>query len=688
MRCLLFAILWLCGSWLYAQSADTLRTDSLVHQLPDVYVSGERPLARVQGSTIVYDLPRILAQKGANHLYDAVKELPGVVEEGGRLLLGGLSTTLMLDGKATTLSASEVETLLRSLPADQVERIEVMYTAPAYMQVRGAVINIIRKRKADQAGRLQGEVQLLCEADRRAMLSERVTFLYQKGHWAIDGMYKYNHGKSYHTITEESHHKLVDGSLHSLLSKQRNFSRKQGHEYFLNIDHRWAEKHLLSLYYYGSRHHAKVRQDLSGHVQGGADIDSHTWLHNLRLDYESPVGLKLGAEMTYYESPEGQQLKGVLPTGLLEYGVQSKHRVNRWKGFWKQEHALPQGWKLNYGGFYIKSLSRSNQAYEEVKSSHTALPQPAYSRVGEDVVNLYIGTGKHFGAKWMLEASLAAEYFHNPHWNRWDWYPTLNLTYLPRSGHMWMLGFSSETIYPPYAEQNNFVTYSHGGYNEIWGNPQLRPSSAYQLQLVYLLNSKYQFVLWGKHHPRYITQTPYQQPGRLAIRYQYQNLDFQQEAGLQAVIPFKAASWYQARLTLMGIWHRNKARHFYDIPFDRSVLFAMAHLNQILTWATLPSLSLSVDAHSRTKAIQAIYDLPPAGFLNISGRWTFAKKRGMVRLYVNDLFETQATHPRIDYQGQHLMMRFSSFREWGASLTYRFGGYKEKAAKTVDKTRF
>ena len=63
---LLFIVICLCSSLeLCAQKTDSLRIDSVIHTLPDVMIKGERPLATVQGSAIIYDLPRLIEKKGA-----------------------------------------------------------------------------------------------------------------------------------------------------------------------------------------------------------------------------------------------------------------------------------------------------------------------------------------------------------------------------------------------------------------------------------------------------------------------------------------------------------------------------------------------------------------------------------------------------------------------------------------------
>ena len=125
-----------------AQKVDSLRMDSIIHNLPDVIVKGERPIAKVNGSAITYDLPRLIQKKAVDNMYDAIKEIPGVIEQDKKLSLGGMPTTVVLDGKVTNMTVDEVTSLLKSMPANRIAKVDVMYNAPAKMQVRGALINI------------------------------------------------------------------------------------------------------------------------------------------------------------------------------------------------------------------------------------------------------------------------------------------------------------------------------------------------------------------------------------------------------------------------------------------------------------------------------------------------------------------------------------------------------------------
>ena len=73
-------------------------------------------------------------------------------------MLGGQEVTVVINGKVTTLSAEQLDALLKSIPVSRIEKAEVMYSAPARYQVRGPMINLILAPGTGQASSLQGEL--------------------------------------------------------------------------------------------------------------------------------------------------------------------------------------------------------------------------------------------------------------------------------------------------------------------------------------------------------------------------------------------------------------------------------------------------------------------------------------------------------------------------------------------------
>ena len=672
------------------------RLDSLFQTIPEVWVVGERPVVKAEPGKLVYDLPRLISQTPADNAYEAVKQLPGVSEMNGALTLGAQPVTVVIDGKVTTLSSEQVMNLLRSMPANRLANAEVMYQAPARYQVRGALINLTLTRVAAEQPTLQGEVYASYARQHDGSTNERLSLLYAKDNFSVDLLYSYGHTDGWRVTDKEALHTVNDGTVYDIRTQEQSANRDNDHTLRLGADYAFSENHRLSMVYNGQFTNRHLHQTTGGTQVSDLRSRGTGQLHNFRLDYQLPFGTKAGAEFTYYTTPSHQRLESTLEDATLRFETSDRQRINRWKVFLSQEYAWANGWGLNYGAIYTTGIDHSYQTYRPLPAGQLAapaaeespLPKDMKSRKQEQTVNLYAGFSKSWGQKLTLDASLAAEYYHTPVWNQWDWYPTLNLTYLPADGHVLQLSANSNKSYPDYWAVQDAVSYSGGGYSEIWGNPMLKPEKNYQLALSYILQNKYVFTAWYNHNEDYIQQTLYQSSERLVEIYRHFNFDFQQQAGLQASIPFRVKRWLNSRFTVTGAWMREKDRDFWDIPFDRRRWFMVASMQHTFTLSTRPDIKLTVSGQFQSKANQGTYTIPSMGRLDLSLRYAFAQKRAQLRLYCNDLFETRRIAPRIRFQTQHVTNRYSCFREVGVSFTYRFGGYQEKERQGVDTSRF
>jgi len=161
-------------------------------------------------------------------------------------------------------------------------------------------------------------------------------------------------------------------------------------------------------------------------------------------------------------------------------------------------------------------------------------------------------------------------------------------------------------------------------YVEVQGNPYLKPSREYEANLSYILKSKYIFSAFFNHVPDYFIQLPYQSPDRLTLVYKYHNFNYQQQAGLQTVIPFKVKEFLNSRLTVVGYYKREKDNDFYNIPFDRSRYSFMVNMNNTFTVSSKPDIKFMLTGFYQNGTIQGIYDLSRSYNVNTALRWTFA----------------------------------------------------------------
>lgn len=126
-------------------------------------VKGERPVVKAERGKLIYDLPRMVERLPVNNAYEAVKELPGIVEQDGNLTLGGRGITVVINGKVSTLDKEDLRTVLENTPVSRLEKAEIMYAAPARYRIRGAMVNVILNRILDR--------NLLCPAKWRLCMN-------------------------------------------------------------------------------------------------------------------------------------------------------------------------------------------------------------------------------------------------------------------------------------------------------------------------------------------------------------------------------------------------------------------------------------------------------------------------------------------------------------------------------------
>ncbi len=234
-------------------SAAVAFNDSLFQTLPELMVTGNKPIVKVEGAKLVFDVNQLTRDKPVDNAFDALKHLPGVTPQGDDISLGGMSVALMINGKLTSMSREQVITLLKSMPADRVKNAEMMYSAPARYQVRGALINVTLIKEASKDTSLQGELYAKAESKHEANFNERASLAFHKGIVSIDGYYSLTHGKSFHTNDKTGIHTLDNGEKHDI--DTRMVTRGDGrpeHDYRIAADLDFAKNHQLSISYSGN----------------------------------------------------------------------------------------------------------------------------------------------------------------------------------------------------------------------------------------------------------------------------------------------------------------------------------------------------------------------------------------------------------------------------------------------------
>lgn len=130
------------------------------HQLGEVTVTGQRSAIKLEVDRKTYDVASDLSNVGAS-ASEALENIPSVeVDQDGNISLRGSSSVeVWINGKASGLNSDNRGTILQQIPAESIERIEVIDNPSSKFSAEGSsgIINIIlkRDRKAGYYGSLQ-----------------------------------------------------------------------------------------------------------------------------------------------------------------------------------------------------------------------------------------------------------------------------------------------------------------------------------------------------------------------------------------------------------------------------------------------------------------------------------------------------------------------------------------------------
>mgnify|MGYP000044551050 FL=1 len=667
---------------------DSLTMETMMHNIPEVMVKGSRPIVKAERGMLSYNMPLLLKQLPADNAYEALTHIPGVSNATGNISFSGNEVTLIVNGQATTLTQEQLAERLKAMPAAQLAKAEVMLSAPARYHVRGMAINIVTK---DYAGtnQLSGQIIGGLVQTKYAKGFGDLYLSMQRGKFGLDAQYKLVNGNSYGESSRIANHPLGNNRIHyNDETGQKSFGIT--HDYRLGMNYAFGKNHRLDVAYTGQWDKTCSNSRTTGSSISGMHHDSHEYLHNVDVNYSLPFGLSLNGSYTYYRTPQQQVLDGTMTTenkNETERNLTSgnEQTINKWMFTADQTHSLAHGWGLSYG---VKGQFTSNKSYQTtIDKDGTILPDGTSSvDNNERIWNIYAGFSKQINKALSLEASVAAEQYHSPIWDKWRVYPTLNALWNVNDNHLLNLSFSSNSEFPSYWSTMSNVFYS-STYTEIHGNPDLKPFSYYNVNLMWQIKRRYTLMAFANLKPDYFVQLPYQTTDRMAVIMKETNFDFSNSYGLQASAIFSAGKWLNGNVFAVGTYKHDKSRNFFDLPFNRKKLSVILGGTASVKLCSTQDLRLILNPFYQTKAIQGVYDISPVFRMNAKLQWSSHDGKWGVRLngsnIFNNRFDTRSVQGNQDY-------RMKINYNWASvtfAVIYKFGGYKEKTVKEVDTSR-
>ena len=349
------------------RDAGVITLESKDYNLEEVVIEGEKPLVKVENGRLGYNLSVLSEKQVVNNAYEAITKLPGVQESSGILSLAGAnSLTIVMNGKPTTMTAEQLETLLRNTPVDRVEKAEVMYSAPPELHVRGAIINVVMKRSNDYS--FQGELSTYYQNKYFSSGGANGNFRLSTPKVTLDVMYGTDNIKMLEYTELFSRHTLSD-KVYEITQNEKLSSKSWVHNVRTALEYNINKKNHLNVAYTGSftpdGHNRSIAD--GSFQQSNLDKFTDNKMNNITVQYSSGIGLEVGGDYTRYTSDNNQTMFTQLSDkNKSSYTLTGGQRIDRYSIYADQKHNLTNNWGIGYGVAYRYAKDYDFQTYNNV----------------------------------------------------------------------------------------------------------------------------------------------------------------------------------------------------------------------------------------------------------------------------------------------------------------------------------
>jgi hypothetical protein len=130
------------------QSVFTFAAEPLPKTLGGVVVTSQKPLMRQEDDKTIVDAESMAASSTSG--YEVIEKTPGLfVDQDGNIYISSMSpATILINGREMKMSAADVATLLKSLPPNAIDKIEILRTPSAKYDATssGGIVNVVLKK--------------------------------------------------------------------------------------------------------------------------------------------------------------------------------------------------------------------------------------------------------------------------------------------------------------------------------------------------------------------------------------------------------------------------------------------------------------------------------------------------------------------------------------------------------------
>ena len=680
------------------------------NSLQTVTVSARKPFIQHEQGKVVVNVDASPSNAGTTVL-DVLEKSPGVtVDRNGTISLRAKQGVLVLiDGKQTYLSGTDLNNLLASMSSSQVEQIELMTNPPAQYDAAGnaGIINI-KTKKAKQKG-FNGSINTAYSQGRFPKNNNSLTLNYRNGKLNTFLTYSYNYNKNYSDLYALRTYHDDAGNIIATLDQPTYFGGK-GHNHTIKtgVDFYASEHTTLGIALNGilaerngssdatatwldannnvdssiktnssSDYHFKnggINFNIKHNINKGQDITADVdWLHydinnqqyfsNTQLIVggsedasrgDVPSSLKIFTAKTDYSLQLGK-------TGKLEAGAKTSH-INT-DNTASYDYFNGDEWVPDYG--------KSNHfIYRENINAVYAATQQQFNKITAQLGLRYENTSyeaNQLGNIVRKDSSFSRHYG--------GLFPSGFVSWQADSSNGFTFTAGRRIDRPPFQQLNPFV-FIINKYTYQTGNPYLKPQYTWNFEVSHQYKSFLTTTVSYGIMKDYFSQL-FLTDSVGILYYSQGNVGKAYIAGLSVSPQINVFKWWN--LSGEVVFNYKKFKGYVWNDYESSVTQFNISMNNIFTINDKYTAEISgfYTGRSRNDLQEALL---PTGQLNAAIARSVLKKKGTLKLSVRDIFHTQVMEGNTDFEraDEYFIIRRDS-RVFTIAFTWRFG----KPLKTI-----
>jgi len=683
------------------QSSIAIKLTEDPTQLNEVVVKSTKALIRQEDDKSVVD-PEPLAASSTN-AYETVEKVPGIfIDQDGNIYLNGLSPAgVQINGRDLKMSAADIAILLKSLPPNAIQKIELIRTPSAKYDASGGggLVNIILM-KGVKIG-INGSVNTgFSQGDYG---NQYLGFNLNNNNDKLSSYVnaQYNNGNDY-AITNSDRILSLDSVLrqearavkpnHSV-NLGYGFGKTIKEKWELNYDGRMSQNKFDNTTNSNSFLHQISNNQNTGNLQsyvnnkGANNFINQSFRVKLKLDTVGGEWVN-DVSFNFSKSSTDQNYSNLLLSKNTSTGGDGDYGNDR-NYFTYQSDIRKKLRGINIeSGVKTSVLNFNNNSNYTKNVAGLISPDPFRTsnfHYTEQINAAYLQGSKTWGPIVLKVGSRLEQTIMQGHQfipkdttfsvNRTDAFPYV---YLSRKILMIMnyelrgfLVYRKTISRPSYDYLNPFAKYIDPFLYEV-GNPNLKPQFTSNYEANISVDDKPLFAYGVNETTDIFTNVVYQSPTNKQVSYRtYDNLGKSRETYFRVIGVIPPGKKFFAVLGTQ--YNRNNYSGFYEgkpIVFNRG------------TWSLFTFQSFKLDGLStitlngfwRFKGQQQFYELSDFGTLNATINRQFLKKKLTITASYNDFLYTNKNNFVLKQGTQNATgYRASDSRRMGLSLRYNFG---------------